>query len=140
MLLNLIMSDYIIFCEKNYEFEEMIFCFIPFSEHNAPFIEALYYLVFYADWSDCEGNFSTFHMDMESPKSLSTVNDLVSSAFLFETHFPLFQRLEGQFQWPFSFPYESVDQFTPLQMAFHLNQILTGNRLSHYFENPLDFS
>jgi len=127
------MSHYYLFCEKNYEFEEMIFFFIPYSVQEAPLLQALYYLVFYADWSECEGNFSTFYMDIDQLKSASSVDEMVLSAYHFETQFPIFQQLHGSFQWPFPFPYESVVNLTPLQMAFHLNKTLTGGRLSGYF-------
>lgn len=124
---------YFIFCEKNYEWEEIICFFFPISVQDAPLVEALHYMITYADWTDCEGDFSTFHMDTHHPKSLLTVKEMIQSATVFDTHFPLYQILTGSFQWPFPFSTEDVRTFSPLHMAQVLNQYLTGGRISLYF-------
>lgn len=127
------MTLYILFCEKNFEYDETYYYFLPFTDENHDFIQSLYYLIFYADWNECEGHYSIFYMDMEYPKTDQTVDDMILSYFHFETHYPAFQKLEGVFSWPFSFSHFDVKQLTPIQMAYHLNEHLSNGGIQRCF-------
>ena len=131
------MQRYWILCERNYQFEETLLFFLPCpdmaSTDQCLNYEALYYMIYYADWNECEGNFSTFEMDMEHDKQESTVDDMMTSASTLGQEFQMFHKLEGRFQWPFDISPEQVVQLTPLQMAAHLNETLAGGKISNWF-------